>query len=452
MPSPWGWTVAEHGPARPAHDPDALDLIWNQIPLPYVAGDESTRPDCERNGHYFQDVLRAEDTPWPPLMWLRARLQGDYSMRLYGGTGRLPTNLRVVWLRQLDNATLRALPPICACIPLPPWQPFMYPPSEYDVATDSLWIHHTGNAWQPAPHNSWVEVVRCVDTWRPLWFYVSPGSGVSVNVGKTLVQHHTGEWSGGDEYLGQKTHYNENQESENRGDDQHWYQHLRDQGYDSIQYVHHKEDRSPEVLYELVMLRWPDHLPAGEAPAMRCGRHPWLYNCDESSIGIRMQQTCAYGQRFVDERVRAHASVGVCGGEEWEAQQEQLWRERLLPVSPPAVRSIPPPAPLLAPAVPKVLPPSPGLPSPMATPMPKNVSKPPSLPRSHSISQPLFPPAASEAVDDEGLVFACGLAFNALVAVVVIARCCWSSRRRSMPHARAPNRFIELEDRAHDRA
>lgn len=319
-------------------------------------------PACRANRANRGRTGLADGQQWPPLEWLHTILSDQYSMTLYNGTGRLPASLRVVWLRLLDNATLRALPLVCCGVPLPPWQPFMYPPSEVRTSTDSLWVHHAGNQWQPLADHAWAEIVHCSDVWRPLWFYHAPGSGLSINVGKTYTMYHTGEWTGGEEHHGQLTHYSEN-EVVHRGDDQNWYENLRNQGYDSVQFVRHKEDNSPELLHEIVMLRWTDHL-AGAEPDIRCGRHPWLTRCHKEAIPIRMQEMCAFGQPYVDPRVRDHVDLGTCGQVD-TTQEQQRWHERLFrPPSPAA----PPPSP--APPTPPSLPPSPSPPPPISPPPP----------------------------------------------------------------------------------
>ena len=68
-----------------------------------------------------------------------------------------------------------------------------------------------------------------------MWFYVAEGSGLSVNVGRTLVV--------ADEE-GTKLHYDE---AGGDGPDAHVarYRQLRAEGYDSVQFVRHVEAWSP---------------------------------------------------------------------------------------------------------------------------------------------------------------------------------------------------------------
>jgi len=122
-------------------------------------------------------------------------LQGNYSQALYLSDGRVvPETLRILWLDLMPSGALQGLAPNFRN-PLPPMLPFFSAMGmSYSInPVTALWIH------QPAPHapipsHSWVEVTHCKGpttgpSWKhmPMWLYAAPGSGVSVNIGNTLV-------------------------------------------------------------------------------------------------------------------------------------------------------------------------------------------------------------------------------------------------------------------------
>ena len=109
---------------------------------------------------------------------------------------------------------------------------------------------------------------------------------------------------GGDDDDEVLTHYNEATDRSRR-----WYMQLRLAGFDSVQFVRHKESFSPEIKHEIMMLRWV----RPSAHRLRCGRHPWQTPCTENHEAVRMSRKCASGQStFLDQRVRAHAQLAAC--------------------------------------------------------------------------------------------------------------------------------------------
>ena len=156
---------------------------------------------------------------------LAPALQTTYSIALYGAVGAVDIdNLKVVHLSLLDNLSTARIGALGLCPHHSKYRPlpFYYP---HHVAMngmqshdpmDTVWIAR--DAWhsraQAALNHSWVEVTHCSSgiTGRsystingslagphgdparslrraigPAWFYVAPGSGVMVNVGRTLV-------------------------------------------------------------------------------------------------------------------------------------------------------------------------------------------------------------------------------------------------------------------------
>ena len=183
---------------------------------------------------------------------------------LYGGAHRLPVldDLKLVWLRLLDNTTLSCLPPMCfwdtfeSASSLSARHSYLYEPS------NSMWIQ---NDVTPLKSHAWAEVTRCRESgdsptdetltkrhWEHLpWFYHAPGSGQSIHIGRTLVMpYHPFNMS--EQFL--------------------WAQ---AGAYDSVQFLDDQDGaRKQNRLrrrHEIVMLRNPM-----DPPLLRCGRHPWL--------------------------------------------------------------------------------------------------------------------------------------------------------------------------------
>lgn len=87
---------------------------------------------------------------------------------------------------------------VCQSAPMPPERPFFSSIGTVENPRNLLWI--AGPFATPAPSDSWVEVTHCpvrqnpgngAPAWRqkPMWVYAAPGSGVSINVGRTHVVH-----------------------------------------------------------------------------------------------------------------------------------------------------------------------------------------------------------------------------------------------------------------------
>ena len=146
-------------------------------------------------------------------------LQAQYSSRLYGAPGRVDLHsLRIVWLAMLPHAALRAIGEVgvCRAEAKPPLQPFLTTIDLNANPRDAMWVdqHWSGEVadggagphggrnlgWllqsQPAANNSWVEVTHCprpavpgAPRWKqcPMWLYAASGSGVSINLGRTLA-------------------------------------------------------------------------------------------------------------------------------------------------------------------------------------------------------------------------------------------------------------------------
>jgi len=136
---------------------------------------------------------------------------GNYSHILYGGPGLVPRTtdpypekLRFIWWRLLSEEQKSAVmatqgvckwkaPTVTDCPGKGrPCRMLFSPLSNLAEPAGAVWYH--AHDWKPIPDHAYVEVSHCVKrcvrdksaSWG-MWFYVAPGSGVSVNVGRTRV-------------------------------------------------------------------------------------------------------------------------------------------------------------------------------------------------------------------------------------------------------------------------
>jgi hypothetical protein len=259
---------------------------------------------------------------------LQPLLQSAYSQALYGAHDLVPMDsLRVVWLEMLPRKALRTIAEgvgVCKWESKPPLLPF-YAMNDMRVnPRGAMWVHRPASEVRPASDHEWVEIVHCknpfIEAYRPLrpsrlvqapwklapaWFWVAPGSGVAVNVGRSLVVpswsvalkllHDTfGGMSATD--LGVLCDSAAPSLPPPKGK-------LR--GYDSIQILSHQEYFSREPRHELILLkrRECEGLTADakrsssssnkDDNGLRCGRPPHhLYACTDGHPGLRGMQTC----------------------------------------------------------------------------------------------------------------------------------------------------------------
>ena len=292
-------------------------------------------------------------------------LQDKYSEQLYGSRNRVPTpgSLRIVWAQLLNAAALAHLagPGICRFSPAAPLHPY-FAPIDLDAANPhgALWLHSEQEP-QPAASHSWVEVTHCAQqgditeateakcaalqamgrnhtrppikhwklafqcmhmagkrgswAWRfgTMWLYVAPGSGVSINVGRTKVFR---EYAPAEAFLRRALREEPLERArssrcdvlpavvnESRG---------LATGLDSIQVLRHHEYFSTEPRYELIMLRHAECESLATASSasldLRCGRHPHLTACTNGSAALQRVSTCATGVASIHESVRGFLS------------------------------------------------------------------------------------------------------------------------------------------------
>eukprot|EP00966_Prymnesium_polylepis_P021093 485340-Prymnesium_polylepis.3 len=256
---------------------------------------------------------------------LQPHLQGNYSIALYGGPGRVPLDsLKLVWLPLLGTDALRAVADaggICLLHAKFRFPLFYAPHNPKCDPVGALWIRRDyGVSYnRPIPNHSWVEVTHCgassgrpgpaIDSderrtrrfsWDvgPSWYYVAQGSGVSINVGRTAVLGwHSGTqalvhlyerlWGmcGGNNTGSGYWRLREANETEVNGTAGASARHewsapietvppaqrsLRSShgidllGYDSLQITGHKEYFSVERRHEIIMLHQPNCAPRGD--------------------------------------------------------------------------------------------------------------------------------------------------------------------------------------------
>ena len=280
-------------------------------------------------------------TPWVEALaaWLLGPLlQGNYSVALYGAPNRVPLeSLKLVWtalLPPLQAERLAAAVGLCFHSAAPPWRPLYVPQSALANPLNSVWV--TRASYTAVPNGSWAEVTHCSrgagrpTSSGPPWFYVAPGSGVSINVGATFViRAPIKNWTLSRDALRMGI---------GRGAGGAALVDVDLRRYDSVQIVGKHEEYSLEERHELVMLKLPideaDALapaltrraaPRGRAvtvgdaavsqgPTVRCGRHPHLYDCDDAPQ-LAMLASCPrlpYPQLFIGEQAPLSKYVRRC--------------------------------------------------------------------------------------------------------------------------------------------
>lgn len=332
-------------------------------------------------------------------------LQGEYSVRLYGGPNRvdLPT-LRVLWLDLLPPAALGLLNTtgLCTLDAASPWRPFFTSIDLHTAPLDAIWISpgvtnggvggsgglggglggsggfgdglggsgaltrlqaYPTDRIRPIPNHSWAEVTHCAQghSWvaaasveprpawkcKPMWLYAAPGSGVSINVGRTLVVTDfieasallalafPGDLSGGPatpatagaDAASRLTHRANTSEvvlwgAGHRTKRRVWARAQPEaaaalersvasdlSGYDSVQILENWEWYSREPRHEIVMLRLreEDQLDHTTPSLVRCGKRPHLSRCAPDAPALARVAACSERRhdRAMVRRLRA---------------------------------------------------------------------------------------------------------------------------------------------------
>ena len=237
-------------------------------------------------------------------------LQKEYSLRLYGTEGAVPPvgKLRVIWTSLLPAEAMDNLARhgICTGYGALPECPFFASIGAGRAPDPSaaVWLHlPTVIEHPPVPSHGWAEVTHCPITgptgsdqgWKlgPMWLYVAPGSGVSINVGRThvvrsygeavplLALAHPGRFPGCNNASGRGL----SRRTLHRG--------VNVSLLDSIQIVNHKEYFSQEPKHELVMLHLSEcSILRAHTPGLQCGRWPMLTPCSPDSEALRLVTDC----------------------------------------------------------------------------------------------------------------------------------------------------------------
>ena len=136
------------------------------------------------------------------LAELRAALQDSYSRHLYGRSSGVPVGFQIVYLPLVPPPAAALLRRMGVCVfqSAPDASPLYAPHSIAFNPSGSVWVHRDPGRAEAevlgavgTPAHSWVEVTHCgsLDEWRRAgtrrWLYLARGSGVAVNVGRTVV-------------------------------------------------------------------------------------------------------------------------------------------------------------------------------------------------------------------------------------------------------------------------
>jgi hypothetical protein len=269
---------------------------------PKLSVESSTRPNRRRQ--------RGREADLPDQLF--DELATSYSVALYGAPGRvqIPT-LRVVWPSILSAAASASLAGVVHCAISPDrWLSqrtylFIDAMTNNFLNMQAVWVHQPPLKLLPAPaSHSWVEVSHCfyynygehVHARTSMWFFAVPGSGVSINVGRTL-HIHAGTFGARSVERMHKfmilVSRNTTRGTARLRKQLRELTNQTDVGYDSLQFPLHapKSGRwRGERLTEIVMLNWGSEMSflSSHLDHIRCGRHPYLRPCTLSDAAIRV--------------------------------------------------------------------------------------------------------------------------------------------------------------------
>ncbi len=259
-------------------------------------------------------------------------LQRAYSRAIYGEEGRLPLNdLKLIYLWLLSNESQRIIESEWGglCFLESKWlfRPFFSPINIHFDVDNVAWVHQSVaiSFNHPVPNNTWEEVAHCKSCCnesacmqRPIgtqyaWFYHAPGSGISINVGRTVTLGFS------DLLKALYSHLEAGRAQASSKPSSHAL-------VDSYQVTGHHEFFSKERRHEIVLLghtscaTMADYAAAG---VVRCGRSPWLYECESSEAGrelLRRASTCAS---------KPHTAIAMDKGDARTARRNEEIAERI---------------------------------------------------------------------------------------------------------------------------
>ena len=222
---------------------------------------------------------------------LGEHLQNSYSRLLYGRPGMVRLQeLRVIFADLLPRGALRAMAAVgvCKAEASPPFNPFYWGHDVYANPRNSIWVHRTYGP-QPLGNDTWVEISHCALTsglrggsGYPLWAYAAPGSGISMNVGRTMIaaSYNHATWllrQAFPKHTVNAMLANTEVEAALSASPL--------AGLDSLQIVNHREYHTIEARHEIIFLHQREHdLLTIHTPGVMCGRHPQLFACSERNL------------------------------------------------------------------------------------------------------------------------------------------------------------------------
>ena len=320
----------------------------------------------QHSGHFYSYSREPMPSPVDRIVPL---LQGNYSTELYGAPDRVDAStIRLIWLQLLPDAVLRMiarLGGVCKYESGYPWRPFL---ASLDLSAnplDAAWVSweraQTGGS--PVGNSSWIEVTHCSQGqgrvgargfgWQfgPMWLYAAPGSGVSINVGRTVIMSYTDAarllrrvypsalecaCEPGCEFGLRATSVGSNNATQRNGSScissaywqtpvgsiendgppapskLRWYTRCwtRDDvlaELDTIQIYSHLEYYGREKRHEIVRLRHDGECAklTPSTPSLMCGRTPYLHRCAEESAALRRVNKCVSGKAPISAHLPA---------------------------------------------------------------------------------------------------------------------------------------------------
>jgi len=243
-----------------------------------------------------------ETRAWSAFMH---ELQGEYSRHLYGVHGNVDvTDLQLIWVELLSGEALHAVKELGVCW----WQseaPHLLYARHSRMANPhgSLWVHTPHHV--PVPSHGWIEVTHCgkprgVGGGGSLpWFYAARGSGVSLNVGRTVAINLRAE-PGCAHFLGRPTFDTKAEVLTCL------HRCLRTRKYedseklDSVQLLQAMDQYTDEPRHEIIMLSAAVLseseqilVAASNERLLMCGKEPLLHRCTGQHAPIHFMSNCS---------------------------------------------------------------------------------------------------------------------------------------------------------------
>lgn len=249
--------------------------------------------------HESEDFVATPNT----LGQITPLLQTTYSISLYGKAEHVvESDLRVIWVSLVGSDVFSKLLAmgVCRYNSRPPHQPLYWMHDTSANPKDAVWIHKPRGADIAVGNHSWIEVTHCPQNilapqgsnsiGAPMWLYVAPGSGVSLNVGRTLALT---SYRAVRRLLEEAFSLGSNRSCHGGMQRANLPPGHPLESIDTIQVLGHKEYFSAERRHEIVDLRAGecDILQASTKSAIRaggatvaCGREPHLFQCEPPAL------------------------------------------------------------------------------------------------------------------------------------------------------------------------